>query len=184
MRRRNHLLMVALMSLALVPSAALAQASFPTPIEFAFEEARGGFTVKLPQKVTLQPLTAAELLAGTPATIDMGAWMPGADPGGSIAIGSAVRTIQELWEARVNGEVGSLDVQIEIVGEDGTPNALNHDSIPNQFIDIAVTPTPTIINVRNNRTILVGGVELGLDLSQAGSSGNYEGRLIVTVSQL
>jgi len=187
MRPRNHLLlMAALLCLALTPARVLAQASFPEGVDFVFGAAKpgGGLQLRLPNKIRLEPLTASELLGGAPTSIDMGAWAPGADPVGALLSGPIVRTIADLWEARIKGVPGTIDVQIDVVAEDGTAGAFNHGSVANQLIYVTVVPGTVVQSPGPGGSVVFqAGADLLLDLAQAGVAGDYAGQLIVTVNQ-
>lgn len=142
-------------------------------------------SVQIAATVTLQAFTIAELLGTGSTTIDLGGWMPGADPTAGVTPQPVVtRTIDSLWTAWVTGSVNQVDVQLSLVGLNGQPDCISHPDDAGQTMPVTLTPLgPVQIDKDKNEKLVEGGVELTIDTSGVTAAGTYGGTLLVTVNQ-
>jgi hypothetical protein len=97
------------------------------------------------------------------------------------------RSLPALWKGRVAAG-SATDVQYELIGNNGCQNCLSHSEKPKSRVLVTLEPLPVTItnNPNGGRKCrrISGGVNLVLDLSSVQYAGNYQGELVVTVTQL
>lgn len=135
--------------------------------------------------VDLQPLSIAELLGTASGSIDLGTWMPGADPTLGVTPQPIVmRGVDALWSAWISGSSNQIDVQFSLVGLNGEPDCLSLPGAPGQKLPVTLVARPPVQIDRDKKLKLFeGGADLVIDTSLATVAGTYGGVLVVTVNQ-
>jgi len=150
------------------------------------EPAGSGFHIVARSTISLDSPTPGELSpAGT--TVALGSYSRGGIHSLPPLPLVLVREIPDAWEVRLPSEedLATLDVRLELESPDGRPESLSaaHGGREGS-IGVRLFPTPpTIVSRDRNGVVVRGGVVLELDLGAARTSGQYLGRLHVTVEQ-
>jgi hypothetical protein len=140
----------------------------------------------LPDSVTLATANAQELVGGVE---DLA--IQRQDLSTIPSFGTTLRrSLPALWKGRVTADstAGAVDVEYELIGNNGCRNCLSHSEKPQSRVLVTLEPLPvTIANKPGNDQkcrAISGGVNLVLDLSFVQYAGNYQGELVVTLTQL
>ncbi len=140
-----------------------------------------------PPALTLDTVTAAELTWDRGAgPVDLGRWR-----GERVELPplrtEVRRTVASLWRLGIDERSGweTLEVQYEMVADNGRADRLSHVDHPEAEIGVLVEPlAPVVIDRDGDTAVLEGGLVLTLTLDQTRYSGTYAGTLTVSIHQL
>ncbi len=138
--------------------------------------------------VDLPAVTAAEVLGGGGAAVNLGTFTPGADVTGGVLLQTQLqRTVDTVWAAWIRDlkKVQKISVQYDVVGARGSTGRLDADDPAAGAVAVQVTPlTPKVLWKVGRWRYVVGGAVFTVDLADARGAGRYAGNLFVTVFTL
>ncbi|MCP4594589.1 MAG: hypothetical protein GY842_27985 [bacterium] len=98
-----------------------------------------------------------------------------------------IRRLPDLWRLRIPGGTtpDDLEVSYELIAANGRRDRLNHDRRAASEIEVHMRPLPVIVlESQGDGTVVQGGLELEIDVSEARVAGTYLGSLTTTVTNL
>jgi hypothetical protein len=138
-------------------------------------------------RISLPPVTLAELLPAGRSAVCLGQWSGGQpirDDGGART--RIVRRLPAVWRMRLarGQEPDRLDVQYQIDALGGQPGRLVSTESPESEVRVELRPIPPlVVSDDAEGTVLEGGVVLYMDLEAVRSAGRYSGMLTVTLTR-